>query len=231
MSKRPFREFLKYAGRSSLVQRGLSWVAAFWIGFVFWTTRWTVLNLETLTGCVQTERGLLVCFWHAKLMMMARAWHLSGEGKPFYMLISPHEDGRLIAETMRRVGISNIEGSSRRQGMRGLSSMIKLLRDGQAVGITPDGPRGPARVAKGGVVAAARLSGALILPGTYAVSRKITFKTWDKFVFPLPFGRGVLMAGTPIDGNSLPEDLGEATAEITKALNVLDAYAESQLHE
>jgi lysophospholipid acyltransferase (LPLAT)-like uncharacterized protein len=73
--------------------------------------------------------------------------------------------------------------------------------------ITPDGPRGPRRQAAPGVAQLAALSGAQVVPLGGATSAQRRLGSWDRMMFPLPFGRGVLVCGAPI---AVPRDGAEA---------------------
>jgi lysophospholipid acyltransferase (LPLAT)-like uncharacterized protein len=64
--------------------------------------------------------------------------------------------------------------------------------------ITPDCPRGPRRQAAPGVAQLAALSGAVVVPVGAAARWHRILPSWDRMMFPLPFGRGVLVAGPPI---------------------------------
>jgi lysophospholipid acyltransferase (LPLAT)-like uncharacterized protein len=125
---------------------------------------------------------------------------------------------------MRRLGIRIIEGSSNRGGSAGLRGVIRALKAGDCVGITPDGPRGPRMRAHAGIVTAARAAGASILPAAFSVRRRRLLGTWDRFVVALPFNRGVYVIGAPID----VADLAPETARqlIEDRLNEITAYAD-----
>ena len=88
--------------------------------------------------------------------------------------------------------------------------MLKRLKEGDCVGITPDGPRGPAMTASIGIVNVARLARVPIVPITYATSRRRVLATWDRFHLALPFGRGVYLWGEPIE---IAAELDEAGLE------------------
>ena len=77
--------------------------------------------------------------------------------------------------------------------------MLKQLKEGGCVGITPDGPRGPVMTVSVGTVNIARLARVPIVPLTYATSRRRLLATWDRFHLALPFGRGVYLWGEPIE--------------------------------
>ena len=115
-----------------------------------------------------------------------------------HMLISAHPDGKIIADAVSYFGVDSIPGSTSRGGPAALRTLLKRLKEGDCVGVTPDGPRGPAMTASIGIVNLARLAGAPIVPITYATSRRRMLSTWDRFHFPWPFGRGVYLWGEPI---------------------------------
>lgn len=95
-------------------------------------------------------------------------------------------------------GIKTVAGSTARGGTEALREILKIFKAGHVVGITPDGPRGPAFSVSDGTITIARLGKVDILPVTFATSRGKTLNTWDKFFFAYPFSRGVMMWGEPI---------------------------------
>jgi lysophospholipid acyltransferase (LPLAT)-like uncharacterized protein len=118
-----------------------------------------------------------------------------------------------------------VYASSSRGGATGLRALLRLLRDGELIMITPDGPRGPRRMAAPGVAQLAAASGVPVLPCAAATSRRIVLRSWDRAMLPLPFGRGVLVFGTPI---AVPRGGAEAAlptieAALTAACDAADA--------
>jgi lysophospholipid acyltransferase (LPLAT)-like uncharacterized protein len=187
-----WRRFL----RSPLLQEAACWVAQLYIRLVYLTNRWSIEGCEWTRRLSREGRTFIVAFWHGRLLMMPKAWH---QLTPFYMLISAHRDGRIIAGAMTYFGIGTIVGSTSRGGSSALRAILKQLKEGAAVGITPDGPRGPAMTVSIGIVNIARLAGVPIVPVTYATSRRRELATWDRFQLALPFGRGVFLFGEPIE--------------------------------
>ena len=89
--------------------------------------------------------------------------------------------------------------------------MVDILRSGRDVGITPDGPKGPARRVKPGVLRVAQLSGCPVVPIGNALSRRLELaRAWDRFHVPLPFGRAAVVYGEPLEVG--PSDDLEAKA-------------------
>src|SRR5262245_7870929 len=188
------------------------WVIQGYIRFVYATNRWSVEGAEPPRRLSREGRSFIAAFWHGQLLMMPLAWHRLA---PFHMLISAHPDGRIIAGAMTYFGIETIAGSTRRGGSAAFRTMLKCLKEGACVGITPDGPRGPAMNASLGIVNVARRAQVPILPIAYATSRRRVLATWDRFHLALPFGRGVYLWGEPIE---IAADLDESGVERARRL-------------
>ncbi len=144
------------------------------------------------------------------------------------MLISSHPDGQLVARAIAHFGIGAVAGSSTRGGSDALRTLVRTLKSGESIGITPDGPRGPRMRAGEGAVALARLSGAPVLPVSVSVSRRKVLGTWDRLIVPLPFGRGAVVWGNPIN---VPPDADTAeisnlTEQLELMLNTISAEAD-----
>jgi lysophospholipid acyltransferase (LPLAT)-like uncharacterized protein len=198
--------------RSAWLRRVACWLVYHYIRLVYLTNRWSVEGEDRPRQLSGEGRSFIVAFWHGRLLMMPLAWHGL---VPFHMLISAHRDGRIIAGAMTYFGIETVAGSTSRGGSTALRAMLKRLKEGGCVGITPDGPRGPAMTASIGIVNVARLARVPILPLTYATSRRRVLRTWDCFHLALPFGRGVYLWGDPIE---IAEDLDEIELERVRHL-------------
>lgn len=113
----------------------------------------------------------VMAFWHGTLLLMVYAY----VGKRLTFLVSWHRDGELITRVMKHFGMDPTRGSSTRGGLRALYALLKKVKDGYDIAFTPDGPRGPARIAQVGVVQTARLSGLPVVPIGMAALKK---KSW-----------------------------------------------------
>ncbi|MDE2164982.1 MAG: lysophospholipid acyltransferase family protein [Alphaproteobacteria bacterium] len=210
------------------VRRFLCWLVSLYIRLVRLTGAWI-----TDGGAVPAEfhagkRPFILAFWHGRLLMMPCAWE---RRVPIHMLISGHRDGRIIADAVRHFGIDSIAGSTTSGGSGALRAMVRHLKDGECVGITPDGPDGPAMRASSGIVAVARLAGAPVVPLAYATRRRRILDTWDRFHLPLPCSRGTFIWGEPI---VIPPELDDAGIEryralIEQRLNAITAEADRRV--
>src|SRR5271168_200609 len=145
--------------RNTRLRHVACWFIHWYIRFVYVTTSWTVEGAKWPHRLRAEGKPFILAFWHGRLLMIPMAWQRLA---PMHMLISAHRDGRIIADAVTYFGVCSVPGSSRRGGSGALRTMLKRLAAGECVGITPDGPRGPAMQASGGIVNVARLSGAPI---------------------------------------------------------------------
>ena len=188
---------LKRLTRTHFGQVGISWLIAVVIRFTAWSISWTVVNPSIAKRFVEDGETALGVFWHNRIMLMTQAWQSE---YPLAMLQSPHPDGRVIAKAIQKLGFQTIWGSSTRGkgGATGLRNIVKALRDGVSIGITPDGPRGPRMRLSAGVVLAAKMTGCPVVPVSWNVEHRKLLGTWDRMVLARPFSRGVFVWGDPI---------------------------------
>ena len=215
----------KRIARSRLGRAALVWLYARFASFAFVTTRWQVHGREDAEALIRAGQPFICAFWHGRLMLAPHGWP---KGTPIHVMISRHRDGENIARATRHLGVVPIRGSRTRGGVAAGRAALRVLKEGGYVAISPDGPRGPRMRARPEIIALARLSGAPIVPITFAVSRRAVANSWDRFVIALPFGRGVYRWGPPLH---VPAEADEAAREnarqaLEERLNALTAEAD-----
>lgn len=183
---------LKNLLKSSPGQVVIASLAYGYLRLVAATTRWQVEGDATLTTFA-TGPACIIAFWHETLPAMPVFWLRAQARLPATVLASRHRDGQLIASVVKSFRIAVVAGSSSKGGAAGLRALLNALKSGQHIGLTPDGPRGPRRVAAPGVAQLAAMTGAAILPCAASTGWAIQLKSWDGMRFPLPFGRGRLV--------------------------------------
>lgn len=159
------------------------------------TWRLRVTGEEHVRALREQGRPVLFAVWHQQLL--PPLWHRRGER--IALLVSGHRDGRRLADAARRWGYDVVFGSSTRGGTAGLKRIVRRLREGSDVGFAPDGPRGPARVAKDGVLLAARYGGAPIVPVAASATAAWQLRSWDAFQIPRPWSTVRLVYGPPLE--------------------------------
>lgn len=160
---------------------------------VTWRTR--VVDGQHLAELRDRGRPLIFVFWHGQMLPLL--WHHRNQGVA--ILISQHKDGELIARIGAALGYRAVRGSTSRGGERALLGLVRELRDGHDVAVTPDGPRGPARRFAPGAAIAAHRAGAPLLPIAAWASRAWRLRSWDQFLIPKPFARVTVAYGPPTE--------------------------------
>ena len=164
------------------------------VRLLYATMRIRVVGGEYPRPMHERGEGIIVVFWHSRLLMCPFAY----TGKDMNVLISSHGDGELIANVMKGFGFRLVRGSSSKRGTEAVRELVKLGHKNSDLAITPDGPRGPAEVVKQGVAHVARITGRPVLPLAFASSRSKRYNSWDRFLLPYPFSRGVFVWSKPL---------------------------------
>jgi len=209
--RRPKMRLIKSVTGSSVVQSIICWIMFIYMRLLAWTGRWQIVGQEVPEYWVEKGKPFIVAFWHGRLLMMFLAWRYPDR---IHILISGHRDGRLISRTIGHFGTRTVVGSRRHGGTSAALGIARLLKKGKVVGVTPDGPSGPRMRVKEGIITLALMSGVPIIPLTYACRPRKVFESWDRFNLPLPFCRGVLMWGAPME---MP---GDADAGLKECLRL-----------
>jgi lysophospholipid acyltransferase (LPLAT)-like uncharacterized protein len=157
------------------------------------------------------SNGTIYCFWHEHLLP---GFHRFRHHE-LIALISPSRDGERLSSVLQRWGYTLIRGSSSRKGLTSLRQSIRALRDGKSIVITPDGPRGPRRVAKPGAAQLALATGARLVPIAITARPALRLRSWDRFVVPLPFATVQLRLRQALDPRTVTEEQDPPQALLT----------------
>jgi lysophospholipid acyltransferase (LPLAT)-like uncharacterized protein len=172
--------------------------------------------------------AILAAQWHEDILITAVVFRDRGGRTP----VSRSRDGEHIAAVLRHLGFREaLRGSSSRGASAALRGVVRAIEQREPVSMMVDGPRGPARVAKVGVVAAARLSGEPLLPVALVSRPCIRFRSWDRTQLPLPFARVVVGFGErmAVDRGASDEEQERMCAVLDRKLAELHESASAQL--
>lgn len=191
-----FKRFINH----SFVQKSLALFLAKYMGLVRRTTRWSVSGEEHIQALQQSGQGFIACTWHSRFLMTTVGWTKMSQTP--HVLISRSKDGNIVALTAQYLRLGVIRGSrvskkkaatKNKGGTAALRDMIQVLENGDCIFMTPDGPKGPMMQMGQGPVRLSQFSGAPMIGYALSTSAKISLNTWDKFMIPLPFGRGKII--------------------------------------
>jgi lysophospholipid acyltransferase (LPLAT)-like uncharacterized protein len=168
----------------------------------------------------------IIVFWHAHLLLMLH----SRFRRPIVVMSSQHRDAEYIVRVYERYGVECVRGSSTRGGTAALRGFIQKAKNGRTLVFTPDGPKGPARIVKEGVIAAARMTGLPLVPVAFAAKRKKLLGSWDRMVIPYPFSKALYLYGEPL---VVPRDADaeEWRLKLEQTLNALAEDAERMVNQ
>jgi lysophospholipid acyltransferase (LPLAT)-like uncharacterized protein len=181
----------------------LGWIVPWFLRAWFWTLRVTVLHPEIQKTWLGPGRHAIGALWHQNFLFYA--WYFRHRG--YVVLSSRSRDGEIMVRVMRPLGYQHVRGSSSRGGAEAIHELVQRVRMGRTAAIVADGPRGPSRVAKNGVLVAARHTGKPVIPAGAYCCRAKRLRSWDRSALPYPFSRIILSFGEPIQvPDNLPPD-------------------------
>lgn len=160
--------------------------------------------------------------WHEAILPLL--WH--HRDREIAIVVSQGREGRYIGDYASRLGYRILHGSSSRGGARALLGALRALEDGATVAITPDGPKGPRRSIKPGVVQAAQRVGAAIIPLHASATPCWRAGSWDRLVVPRPRAEVVVGYGEPFRVEQGAQALLEGVTKCREAMIGLEAEME-----
>ena len=173
------------------------------IGFLFYSItrlicksiRWKYLVENEKSNIFKNDQEYIFCCWHNRLFLGP---HLLPRNRIINALQSSHSDGMITSLAFEYLGMKVILGSSKKGGMQAFRNMVKCIQLGASVAITPDGPKGPKETVKEGIIKLAQITQKPIIPLVWSTNKYKAFNSWDNFVVPFPFSKGVYSFGNPM---------------------------------
>jgi lysophospholipid acyltransferase (LPLAT)-like uncharacterized protein len=187
------------------------------------TARLHVTNDSAYTGRTDQGKPVIFALWHGRLLPLG----FLHRGQDIVCLASRSSDGEYVTRVLQHWGFGVVRGSSSSGGDTAFRELIRVVRAGRSVAVTPDGPRGPRERLKPGVLQLAQLTGAPVVPLAAAASRSWWFVSWDRFLVPQPFARLHVEYGDPIFVNRDAGDLADVTAHTEGVLADLMSRVEA----
>jgi lysophospholipid acyltransferase (LPLAT)-like uncharacterized protein len=182
----------------------------------------------TLAELRRRQDPLILAFWHHELLLASIVLRreLVRRGVPITVLVSRSRDGEIGARFGRLLGAEVVRGSSSRGGGSALRQLIRAAKAGRWPIVVPDGPRGPARADKPGILVLARLTRIPNVPHGKDASRARRLGSWDRTIIPRAFGAvGVAVGADVLVDPAVPPDEPRYTALLATRLDEAAAAA------
>ena len=155
--------------------------------------RFQVVGAEHQESTWRAGQPVVFVTWHGRLLPLLYLYR----GKGLVMLVSQHRDGEYLTRLGSGLGYDAVRGSSTRGGFEALRELVRKVKRGHSLAITPDGPQGPREELKPGALQAARITGAPVIPVMAGCQRAWWVEGWDRFMIPKPFARVHVAIGPP----------------------------------
>ena len=147
----------------------------------------------TRARLAKSDEPIAFVLWHNRLFISPEIFRRFRQRRPLYGLVSASKDGAWLAAFYRMIGLMPVRGSSSNFGREAGRTLIELMKAGNDIGITPDGPRGPLYEVEPGVLVVTRRNNApMVLMGAEFAGPFKRLRSWDKFYIPWPFTRVTL---------------------------------------
>ena len=144
---------------------------------------------------IHSNRSVILSVWHGQLLSIVHDLR----NEPVKAVAGTHKDAEIISQIATKWGWHMMRGSSKEKGDVAYKEMVRILKkSGKLVFITPDGPTGPARIPKPGIIRAAQATNSVIIPTSVHSTRRWGLTNWDTFYLEKPFGKIFIEYGEPI---------------------------------
>ena len=220
---------IKYFSSFRLIQTLISLIGSIYVLTVYKTSKVNLKNRKKIENLLERKESFIYSFWHDQLLMCPLTWQSNSNIK---VLISKHRDGDIIAQLISNLGFEAIRGSTHKTnkiknkgGLLSARKMIKSLKNGISIGISPDGPKGPRHKVSEGILSISRLSKSVILPVGIGFKKKWVLNTWDKFIIPKPFNEITVVWGDPISAITNEKNNHQFKIKLESKMNNLTAQA------
>ena len=162
-------------------------IGRWFIQTLFFFNKINIQGEKNFLKLLSSNQPIMVCVWHGRLLFPS--WYIRLKTTNLHAIASRHPDAEIMASILKHWGYSLLRGSTKKGGKKVIKKMNEIFQDGGIIAITNDGPRGPARIAKGGSIAIALKNHAKIITITGSCTKYWRMKSWDKFMLPQPFGK------------------------------------------
>ena len=186
---------IKRFSKTNFGQKFIGFLFYFITSFVYRSIRWTYIIESQKSDIFNINKGVIFCCWHNRLFLGP---HILPKNRKINALQSSHSDGMVTSTVFNFLGMNVILGSSNKGGIQAFRKMVKCIQLGESIAITPDGPKGPNEKVKDGIIKLAQITNSPIIPLVWSTKKFKIISSWDRFIIPMPFSKGVYSYGEPI---------------------------------
>lgn len=213
--------------KSPLLAGAIGTVMGWYLRLCVATTRWEFTGLDALR--TDLAQGAVLCVaWHGRLLMIGPHW--PKDSGTLSCLHDTAPVARAAGALQAHFGLDPFEMSAKRSNLATSRDIMTRARDGISIGITADGPQGPAFTVKDAPLEWARILQRPVYGYAFATKRHRILGTWDAMMLPLPFTRGAVVfqrIAMILPRKASQDDVDAAREELTAGLNAVTAAADA----
>lgn len=185
----------------------------FWL--IYYTARVKLCGYEESLS----KKPVVYVFWHRYLLFFT-IYNVLKKLQAHY-LISFSDTGRYASFIASFFNVNTVWKYKKhhRKCQPAVDLLIEQIRKDNTVAMMPDGSRGPGFKLKHGCLQVSKGAGCPIVPVTFNIKGKIKFKSWDKFLLPLPFCKVEMTFHPAMQIPSDTDNLEEAKEQLENLLN------------
>ncbi|MBP5698956.1 MAG: lysophospholipid acyltransferase family protein [Alphaproteobacteria bacterium] len=220
--KKRIKHWIKWLGRTKAVIWLIGELAFIYSWLVGKTGKFELYDQQqAFEKLMDDNNGGIFVAWHGRALMLPFFWRNT---RPMKALVSPHNDGRIIAQLLKNYNIMTIDGSSDRQASKAALDIVKELNQGTIVSLISDGPRGPRMRLNKSVIYFAQKTGKPIVGYTYSSENALVLtKAWDAMLLPKLFKKAVVLGTKPmfVPADASEEEMERLRKQFEDELNAL----------
>ena len=187
------------------------------------TSHFQIIGMENLQEALGREKPIMITSWHGMTMMLAPFIRKYLDIRSIIVLMPDDWRGRTLEVFTNRMHgeafSMNLTGDSTLGMGRKLIELIRKIKRGKNLLMHPDGPAGPAYVAKPGLTFMAQKADAAIVPVGAYCRHAYRVPRWDLYTLPYPFSKITLHIGKPIIIPKDAKDLEARNLALSDTLN------------
>jgi lysophospholipid acyltransferase (LPLAT)-like uncharacterized protein len=174
------------------------WIVHLMVMLLTSTYRWRQMASKELLELMSSGKPFAVAVWHGDMLLSQSLGKRLGWNKRSVVMVALNQAGEVEARILKQLGYYVVRGSAKKRGKEALEDMKDILRQGAIAAMVVDGPLGPAREVKAGVVELARFCRVPIVPVAFLPGNEWILPTWDRTRIPKPFSRCITTSTVPV---------------------------------
>ncbi|MBQ8750211.1 MAG: lysophospholipid acyltransferase family protein [Alphaproteobacteria bacterium] len=224
--KNKLKDTIKSIGKKPAISNLIGFIAYIYTLLIGKTSSFKVTGFKEFDELIKKHNGAIFVTWHGRALFLPYFWSNSS---PMKALVSPHQDGRIIAKLLRSYNILSIDGSTDRNPKKAALEIVRELNKGTSVALISDGPRGPRMRLNKSVIYFAKKTGKPIMGFTYSAARsKVMKKSWDAMLIPPLFTSGYVFSTAPlfVPASATEDEMEILRQQLEDELNLITKKAD-----